>query len=275
MEFDNDHVSAEYHELRRVGYSLAGGLNDLSQRASVYYHLYEDSEGRNIFPLMAAHGALWAKGYFQKGMLAGKVLSLQYIYSPKQLMEKYKSLIDFANAFRDINRRVCAEAYCVYHFTKKYGQTKFAEQVIPKNLLFALNLCHYSQRTGEPMNSVERRTLFEEFFLWEQESIVAPSVEKAVEHFNWPSVKWLAMKPKIEFAYFGKGIVLQFNDFSLKAERIEKGLEAYELAEQVGYEAVEHAISHYKIMPKKFFDSTSCYFLDIYKAAGFPHIKNV
>jgi hypothetical protein len=77
MELDYEYVSSEYNELRRIGYSLAGGLNDLSQRAAVYYHLYEDSEGRNIFPLMAAHGALWAKGYFQKGMRAGKVLALQ------------------------------------------------------------------------------------------------------------------------------------------------------------------------------------------------------
>lgn len=268
MELDFDHVSSEYNELRRIGYSLAGGLNDLSQRAAVYYHLYEDSEGRNIFPLMAAHGALWAKGYFQKGMLAGKVLSLQYSYSPKHLIKKYKSLIDFANAFRDINRRVCAEAYCVYHFTKKYGQTKFAEQVIPKKLLFALNHCHYSQQIGEPLNSVEREALFQAFFSWEQDTIVSPCVEKAVESFNWPSVKWLAMKPKIKFSYFGKGVGLQFRDFSLKDERIEKGVQAYELAEKVGYKAVERAICHYKIMPKSFFDSTRFYFLNVYKAAG-------
>ncbi len=269
MELDYEYVSSEYNELRRIGYSLAGGLNDLSQRAAVYYHLYEDSEGRNIFPLMAAHGALWAKGYFQKGMRAGKVLSFQYVYSPKHLIEKYKSLVDFANAFRDINRRVCAEAYCAYHFTKKYGQSKFAEQVIPPKLLIALNHCHYSQSINTPLNSAERRELFEAFFLWEQETIVSPSVEKAVEMFMWPSVKWLAMKPKIEFAYFGKGVGLQFNDFSLKAERIEKGLQAYELAEKVGYKAVEQTIAYYKIMPESFFNSSSFYFLNVYETAGF------
>ncbi|RYY74309.1 MAG: hypothetical protein EOO52_15775 [Gammaproteobacteria bacterium] len=269
MELDFDCVSAEYSELRRIGYSLAGGLNDLPQRAAVYYHLYEDSEGRNIFPLMAAHGALWAKGYFQKGIRAGKILSLQYVFSPKHLTQNYKSLIDFANAFRDINRRVCAEAYCVYHFTKKYGQTKFAEQIIPKTLLIALNRCHYSQRIGKPLNRIERKELFEAFFLWEQETIVSPSVEKAVENFNWSCVKWLAMKPKIEFAYFGDDVGLQFKNFSLKAERIEKGLDAYELAEKVGYKAVEDAICHYKIMPKSFFDSTSFYFLNVYKSVGF------
>ena len=268
MELDYDYVRSEYNELRKIGYSLAGGLNDLSQRAAVYYHLYEDSGERNIFPLMAAHGALWAKGYFQKGMRAGKVLSLQYAYSPKHLIEKYRFLKDFADSFRDINRRVCAEAYCAYHFTKKYGQTKFAEQTIPQKLLAALNHCHYSQSVNAPLNNTERRELFEAFFLWEQETIVSPSVEKAVELFKWPSVKWLAMKPKIEFAYFGKGVGFQFNDFSLKAERIEKGFKAYELAEKVGYKAVEQAIAYYKIMPKSFLRNTSFYFLNVYESVG-------
>ena len=268
MELSFDFVSSEYNELRRVGYALAGGLTDLSQRASVYYHLYEDSDGRNIFPLMAAHGALWAKGYFQKGMRAGKVLSLQYIYSPERLIQKYESLVDFANTFRDINRRVCAEAYCAYHFSKKYGHTKFAETFIPKNLLVSLNHCHRAQKIGEPLNSAERRALFEAFFLWEQDTIVSPLVEQAVADFKWASVKWLAMKPKIEFAYFGKGVGLQFMDFSSKSERIEKGFKAYELAEKVGYKSVEDAISRYKIMPKSFFNSTNFYFLNIYKKVG-------
>lgn len=267
MEFSFEYISSEYSELRKIGYSLAGGLNDLSQRAAVYYHLYEDSAGRNIFPLMAAHGALWAKGYFQKGMRAGKVLSLQYIYRPRLLISKYDSLIDFANAFRDINRRVCAEAYCAYHFTKKYGHSKYAKEFIPYNLLIALNQCHDSKIHNYPLSALERRSLFEAFFLWEQETIVSPSVEYAVKQFNWPSVKWLAMKPKIEFAYFGKGIGLQFNDFSNKEERIEKGMTAYELAERVGYKVVEQAVSHYKIMPGKFFENTGLYFKNVYAAA--------
>ncbi|WP_374347496.1 hypothetical protein [Chitinimonas sp.] len=260
MNRDTDFLALEYDRQRRIGYALAGDLNDLSQRAAVYYHLYEDSGGRNIFPLIAAHGALWAKGYFQKGMLAGKLLSLQYAYSPTKLIRQYDSLIAFANAFRDINRRVCAEAYCAYHFTKQYGHSLFAAQKIPAPLLAALNHCHDAARSGVALNRLERKRLFEAFFLWEQETIVAPAVEQAVADFTWPSVKWLAMRPKIEFAYFGKGVGLPFRDFSSKAERIAKGLAAFELAESVGYQCVEQALAAYHIMPERFFINPQSYF---------------
>lgn len=270
MHPENDHLRSEYDELLRVGYALAGDLNDLPQRAAVYYHLYEDSGGQNIFPLMAAHGALWAKGYFTKGMLAGRFLVIQYIYNPKLLIERYASLIRFANAFRDINRRVCAEAYCVYHFSKKYGHTEFAREMIPNNLLDALNNCHNSKKNSMPLKRTERKALFLEFFLWEQETIVSPLVEEAIKAFEWPSVKLLAMKPKIEFAYFGKNIGLKFKDFSSKSERVEKGLEAYELAEKVGYQAVEQAIFDYGVMPYGFLADTDFYFKKIYQAAFSP-----
>ena len=266
MHTEYDHLRSEYEELRRMGYALAGDLNDLPQRAAVYYHLYEDSGGQNVFPLMAAHGALWAKGYFKKGIWAGRFLVFQYCYHPKLLVKKYASLIKFADAFRDINRRVCAEAYCVYHFSKKYGDTDFAREVIPKNLLDALNHSHNSNKNSSPLDSTERKALFLAFFLWEQETIVSPLVEKALKEFEWSCVKRLAMKPKIEFAYFGKNVGLQFRDFSLKSERVEKGLEAYELAERVGYQAVEQAISDYGIMPDDFLTETNFYFRRIYQA---------
>src|SRR3954468_130726 len=95
-----------YEALRAQGFRLSGGLGDLRQRACVYHHMYEDSGGRNIFPLIAAHGALWAAGYFRKGMLGGRVLSAQYVFRTGLRAAKLESLSDFANKFRDINRRV-------------------------------------------------------------------------------------------------------------------------------------------------------------------------
>jgi hypothetical protein len=51
-----------YEHLRGEATLLAGGINDLTQRASVYHHLFEHSQGNHLFPLLAAHGALWAAG---------------------------------------------------------------------------------------------------------------------------------------------------------------------------------------------------------------------
>ncbi len=54
-----------YEALRKKGFALAGGIGDLRQRACIYLHLYQDSGGRNVFPLIAAHGALWAGRFFR------------------------------------------------------------------------------------------------------------------------------------------------------------------------------------------------------------------
>ncbi|MDE1463552.1 hypothetical protein [Spartinivicinus poritis] len=264
---DDQKLQRIYDSIRKTGYALAGGLQDLPQRASVYYHLYEDSGYRNVFPLIAAHGALWASGYFAKGMKIGKVLSIQYLFSRQQRHAQYSSLQQFADAFRDINRRVCAEAYTVYHFTKDYGHTAFASSFIAEPLLSILNQCHLANKNNLYFSAELRRKLFEAFFLWEQETIVAPSVESAMRKFDWRIIKWLAMKPCIKFAYFNKEHNLQFVDFASKFERIEKGLSAYETAELVGLEIVETALKKYCIMPDNFFRNTSKYFYDIKASA--------
>jgi hypothetical protein len=206
----------EYQKIRHQAYQLAGGLTDLSQRASVYFHMYQDSHGRNVFPLIAAHGALWASGYFATGMKIGQLLSLQYCLTPKVRKQKLDCLVAFANAFRDINRRVCAEAYSLYHFTKLYGETDVAKELIPDQLRYLLNKCHASVRNNSEFFMTDRFQLFLQFFLWEQDTIVAPAVEAAMQEFDWPLVKYLAMKPNITFAYLNHKNGLQFVNFSSK-----------------------------------------------------------
>lgn len=208
-------------------------------------------------------------------MKVGKILSLQYLYSPKLLVTKYNSLKRFADAFRDINRRVCAEAYCVYHFTKKYGHTEFSRKIIPSPLLEMLNLCHLSKIRNTDFSQEHRRKLFEAFFLWEQKVIVSPAVETALTNFDWPLVKFLAMKPNIEFSYFGKVNGLQFVDFSSREERILLGLQAYELAELAGFKFVEESIKVYKVMPSYFFDNTSEFFLNIKEKVNCHSVQHI
>ena len=60
---------------RLEGEKLAGSLFQLTQRASVYRHIYRASGGNHIFPLIAAHGALWARGYFRWALDLGRKLS--------------------------------------------------------------------------------------------------------------------------------------------------------------------------------------------------------
>jgi hypothetical protein len=104
-----------YSAVRCEGDLMAGSRADLEQRAVVYHQLFRHSRGNHVFPLLAAHGALWAKGYFALGMKVGWAFSLLDLHRTGQRRERLAGMTAFADAFRDINRRVCIEAYATYH----------------------------------------------------------------------------------------------------------------------------------------------------------------
>ena len=106
-----DRLRQSHKSLQRDAERLAGGLNDLAQRATVYHHLFEHSGRNHIFPLIAAHGALWARSYFRFGMKLGSWCSWTYGISYRTREQRLKQLAAFADAFRDINRRVCIDTY--------------------------------------------------------------------------------------------------------------------------------------------------------------------
>lgn len=260
MDSDGCTLTRDHRRIHREATVLAGALTDLAQRASVYHHLYADSGGRNVFPLIAAHGALWGAGYFALGMKVGTLLSAQFLLSPALRRDKLRQLHAFADAFREINRQVCVEAYTAYHFSKLHGQAPGAERYLQPRLLAALNRCHRAQARGEPLPRPARRELFEAFFLWEQEFIVGPAVERALAALDWPLIRRVALRPRIEFAYFASSRDMQFADFASTAERIEKGMRAYELAEQTGLDRVERALRRYGVLPQAFFRDSARYF---------------
>ncbi|MES3024069.1 MAG: hypothetical protein V4857_21085 [Pseudomonadota bacterium] len=216
-----------------------------------------------MFPLIAAHGALWACGYFKKGMLGGRVVSLPYMVIPAVHRVKLKAIADFADRFRDINRRVCAEAYAIYHYTKRHGGDDFIRGVIGDASADILSACHASAACDSHFSRQQREMLFNAFFRWEQENIVAPAVAQAFEAIDIGIIKYLALRPRIAFAYFGDDFRVQFKDFSSQAERVERGLQAYRRAEEVGVDRVEQALGHYKLMPADFHRDPGAYYQGI------------
>lgn len=240
---------------------LAGDLGALAQRAAVYHHLYQDSGGNNVFPLIAAHGALWGGEYFRKGLAASRVLAWQYCYKPARMTASLATVNALADAFRDINRRVCIEAYTVYHLTRELGLCALTRERVPSPLLEGLLECHEAWRLGKVLAAPERAALFEAFFHWEQRSIVAAAVDAAFAAFHWRAVKQLALQPRIGFAYFPDRQQLPFTDFSSSAERIEKGMSAYAIAEGVGMKAVEASLRDYGALPESFFRDPELHFL--------------
>lgn len=261
--------------LRREATALAGNNGSLVQRASVYHHMFEHSGCNHTFPLLAAHGALWAKGYFQGGMRFGAVMAWGRAMIGDDRTELIQSLHKFADDFRDINRRVCVETYFIYHLTADSRLLEFAERKVPSNLLEQMARCHAARRAGRVLSDRERRALFTAFFLWEQENIVGPAVERAFNEFQWGLIKALALRPRIRFSYFPQNVPLIFKNFSNMNERIDRGLAAFDLASRAGWGAVKAALGLYGIMPNDFRENPARHFLAIARETIGPPIHTL
>lgn len=256
-----DDLQTAFESLQNDGRQLAGGLTDLSQRATVYHHVFRESGGNHVFPLIAAHGALWARGWFSFGLKLGRVLSWQYALNSEARHRQLAELEAFANVFRDINRRVCVDVYANFHFTKRFGDHPDAGQFVPGDLLEALNRLHAANQSGIELSDDEKRQVYKAHFLNEQKHIVGPAIEKAVAEFNWPLVRMLALRPTVRFAYFPRGLF--FRNFSNREERIDKGLIAFDTAASVGWKNVEQALRSYDVLPERFFAAPAEYFAAI------------
>ena len=252
-----------HQQLLDEGTRLAGSLTALSQRATTYHHLFRDSGGNHVFPLIAAHGALWARGYFAFGMKLGRCLSWQYFLDAEHRQRQLGALEEFANAFRDVNRRVCIDTYANYHFAAQFGEHPEAAEILDPQLLDALNRVHTARRSGRELSDAEKRLVFESHFLHEQTHVVGPSLQIAVENFHWPLLREIALRPLIKFAFFREREFFWFRNFACREERIDKGLRAFEFAASVGWQRVESSLRDYDILPSAFFADSVQYFADL------------
>lgn len=257
-----DTADPDLQKLRVQATALAGATGDLVQRASVYHHLYADSGGNHSFPLLAAHGALWASGYFRAGMRFGSLISRGRALLGDDADLLMSKLRCFAEDFRDINRRVCVETVFIYRLTADPALAAIAESVVPPALLAEMDRCHHARRAGRSLTVSERRDLFTAFFLWEQANIVGPAIKQAFAAFDWPLIKSMARRPKIRFSYFGR-TPLSFRDFINSDERIEKGIAAFDRACWRGWGEVERALTDYSIMPHRFGADPNGFFLAV------------
>lgn len=238
--------AASYEALRKEGYALAGGPADLAQRARHYHALFRDSGGRSVFPLIAAHGALWARNYFRQGEWGGMLLSLPYIFTPARRRARLAVMRRFAHDFQIINVNVFAESYAVYSYSKQHGADALLRSKISPDFADALAELHAAMRSGTLFTPAMRERLFLAFFNWEQDNIVGPAVNAAFERCDWGFIKYLARKTRLDFRYFAPGFRVRFDDFSSVEERIGRGLQVFRHAEEVGLDHVERSLSDYR-----------------------------
>ncbi len=111
-------LADDHKRVSQNGLQLAGGPDDLTQRALVYLNLYRSSGGNHVFPLLAAHGALWASRHFKRGMRISRIFARLELLDPQRRQDRLEEVSAFANAMKDINRRVCVETYTAFHMTR-------------------------------------------------------------------------------------------------------------------------------------------------------------
>jgi hypothetical protein len=251
---DRASLQDRYDGLKAEATLLSGGLLDISRRALVLYGMYLDSGRNHNFSLIAAHGALWASGYFEAGGSLGRLIARRYFYNPEERAYRLGLLRQFAEDFRKVNRQVCIDTYANYHFARRFGREPGAEGLIAPSLLDALNRVHAAREGKRALSPEESRRAFEQSFRCEQEVTVAPGVRAAVRSFECKVMRFLCLRPLVRFAYFPAFRYLWFRDFADQDERIDRGMKAYDLAARVGWPGVERSLRYYGVMPTQLLD---------------------
>ncbi|TWU02991.1 hypothetical protein [Stieleria varia] len=253
-------LQQRYDAFKAEGEVLAGGLLEIPRRVSILTHMYADSGRNHAFTQIAAHGALWGLAYFESGGTLGRLVAKRYFYNRREKAFRLGILREFSEAFRVVNRQVCIDSYANYYFTKHFGDSPDAETVVPAALLDALNRVHHASRNELQLTSEEKRDVFEQSFRNEQEVTVAPGVAAAIAAFDCPIMAWLCLHPIVRFSYFPALKWFYFRDFANTEERIERGLQAYALAQRSGWDRVFDSMRYYGQMPDAFFDEPHKHF---------------
>lgn len=92
-------LQCEYERLKSQAEVLAGGLTDIPRRVGILTSIYLDSGRNHAFSQMAAHGALWALGYFEAGGSLGRLVAKRYSTIPKKKRSGLASCVSLPKAF--------------------------------------------------------------------------------------------------------------------------------------------------------------------------------
>ncbi len=252
-------LSAAYHRIRGEAIRLAGGPGDMPQRVALLHSVFVDSERNRAFPEVALHGALWAYGFYERRGAISRMIAYRYFYDREERARRAYMLFEFSQGFKEANRSVFVDTYTNYWFTKRFGEARGAGEVLPPELLDALNRVHRAAREGRSLPRAERGRVFEKALLFEQEMTVGPKVREQVSKFDCPVLTNLVLRPIVRFGYFPRLTMFRFHDFGDTDERIEKAVRSYQLAEDAGWPLVSDAIRYQGVLPQRFFADPLAY----------------
>ena len=225
---------AEYMAIREEAEAAAGPLSSLRVRARGYLDLYHQSNGVCVFALVAANGALWASWYLICAKLAAMVFASTDPTVRMSPITRYRQFAAYVTVLKDINKLVMLETYILVHTIQRLGVEMAIAKGIPADLAQ-----DYAQAMAEGRPQPDLlRDLYHRHFLWEQERVVSTKLDEGFAAFTWPLMSQLCQRPWVWFGYFRPGKSMNFRNFTDQAERVEKGLIAYDRAVAQGLDRI-------------------------------------
>ncbi len=224
--------NAAYLRIRAAAEVAAGPPNSLRMRARGYLDLYHDSHGICRFALVAAHGALWASWYLICAKLAAMVFAVVDPTTKLPRRRRYDQFFAYVSLLKEINHLVMVETYVLVHTIQKLGVDVAIATGVPADIANDYDTAMRARR----IDPAVARDLYHRHFLWEQERVVSTKLDDGFAVFTWPLMRNLCQRPWVWFGYFGAGKSLNFRNFTDQAERVEKGLIAYDRAMSYGLE---------------------------------------
>lgn len=233
----DDARERRYLAIRAEAEAAAGPLTSLRIRARGYLDVYRASNGVCIFALVAAHGALWASWYLVCAKLAAVVFAALDPTTRLTPRTRYRQFAAYVTTLKEINKSVMVETYVLVHCINEFGCEFAALKGIPEDVARD----YARAMSGEANGNDFLRDLYHRHFLWEQTRVVSTKLDEAFAAFTWPFMSGLCQRPWVWFSYFRAGKSLNFRRFTDQAERVEKGLIAYDRAIAVGAERLAAA----------------------------------
>lgn len=219
-----------YLAIRAQAVDAAGPMASLRLRAGGYLDLYHASHGVCRFALVAAHGALWASWYLVCAKLAAMVFAVTDPTVRLSPLRRYRAFANYVGVLKEINSLVMVETYVLVHTVAELGPAFATKMGIPKDLAD-----DYAHAIAGPLPDDNfLRDLYHRHFLWEQQRVVSSKLTDAFAVFDWPFMKGLCERPWVWFSYFKAAQSLNFRSFTDQAERVEKGMIAYDRARDFG-----------------------------------------
>ncbi len=241
-----DATETRYQQIRAEAEQAAGPLTSLRMRARGYLDLYHQSNGVCIFALVAANGALWASWYLICAKLAAMVFACTDPTVRMSPAKRYRQFAAYVMVLKDINKLVMVKTYVLVHTIQELGVDTAIAKGVPEDVARDYDA---AMRSPNPDPAL-LRDLYHRHFLWEQERVVTEKLNEGFAAFTWPFMSALCQRPWVWFGYFRPGKSMNFKSFTDQAERVEKGLIAYDRAVAQGVDRIARlSAARIKIYP--------------------------